>query len=351
MDSAIDKHLQCPRSISKRVGDDYVPPFPMYVGKKGTSLQDVVMGYFGIQYKGEERRSQALEALKHIVSSFKVRSGPQHHDLAHVIDTDGYDNLFAVGYWASIEQHKNWESTPEIKEWWASDKRSSEGIGYFKEVMSPRAEQFETVYPFTDRLPALGVLLEGASKPVQEHGYWGSARDRFPVSQYDRMVPSGALAVQTGDPSRGGRVVIAGHGNLCLIRSGQDWSETEGEERRLYLEEIHPTLEAGMDFLRDQGKEIGCYSNRFMRLIDLDGQELEHTYGLSHWRSLERLERWAESHTTHLRIFVKFNSVAEKMVKSRLYHEVSVFDAANQHFEYISCHPRTGLMRDAQATT
>ncbi|WP_348270896.1 phenylacetaldoxime dehydratase family protein [Hyphomicrobium sp. GJ21] len=28
-----------------------------------------------------------------------------------------------------------------------------------------------------------------------------------------------------------------------------------------------------------------------------------------------------------------------------LYHEVSVFDASKQYFEYINCHPKTGVMR------
>jgi aldoxime dehydratase len=145
----------------------------MYVGRTGSSLQELVMGYFGIQYKGEQRRSQALEMLQHIVRSFDVKNGPKHHDLAHFIDSDGYDNLFAVGYWAGIEQHKSWQSSPEIKEWWASDGRLSEGIGYFMEVVSPRAEQFETAYPFRDRLPGVGGLMEGISEEIQEHGILG----------------------------------------------------------------------------------------------------------------------------------------------------------------------------------
>jgi Haem-containing dehydratase len=29
----------------------------------------------------------------------------------------------------------------------------------------------------------------------------------------------------------------------------------------------------------------------------------------------------------------------------RLYHEVSVLDAAAQRYEYINCHPGTGLLR------
>ena len=59
------------------------------------------------------------------------------------------------------------------------------------------------------------------------------------------------------------------------------------------------------------------------------------------------LERWAESHPTHLRIFVTFMRVAAQVTKLQLYHEVSVFDRDSQGYEYINCHPSTGLMRDA----
>jgi len=47
------------------------------------------------------------------------------------------------------------------------------------------------------------------------------------------------------------------HDNLCLIRSGQDWSDTETSERKLYLEDVEPVLREGMDFLRDEGVGIG----------------------------------------------------------------------------------------------
>jgi aldoxime dehydratase len=102
-----------------------------------------------------------------------------------------------------------------------------------------------------------------------------------------------------------------------------------------------------MDFLRDNGKDLGCYSNRFVRYIDLNGNFLNLSYNIGHWRSLEKLERWAESHPTHLRIFVTFFRVATSLSKLRLYHEVSVSDAKDQVFEYINCHPQTGMLRDA----
>ena len=127
----------------------------------------------------------------------------------------------------------------------------------------------------------------------------------------------------------------------------------DGNQRRnrrtrlLGLDEILPPLQDGMDFLRDNGQPLGCYSNRFVRNIDLDGNFLDVSYNIGHWRSIEKLERWAESHPTHLRIFVTFFRVAAGLKKLRLYHEVSVSDAKSQVFEYINCHPQTGMLRDA----
>ncbi|MFF2027614.1 phenylacetaldoxime dehydratase family protein [Streptomyces sp. NPDC058171] len=82
--------------------------------------------------------------------------------------------------------------------------------------------------------------------------------------------------------------------------------------------------------------------------IDLDGNFLDQSYNIGHWGSLDKLERWAESHPTHLRIFTTFFRVAASLSKLRLYHEVSVFDARDQRYEYINCHPQTGMLRDAQ---
>ena len=58
------------------------------------------------------------------------------------------------------------------------------------------------------------------------------------------------------------------HDNVCLIRSGQDWGDTEASERKMYLEDVEPVLREGMDFLRDQGRSIGCYANRYMTVVD-----------------------------------------------------------------------------------
>ncbi|MBN3730145.1 MULTISPECIES: phenylacetaldoxime dehydratase family protein [unclassified Burkholderia] len=349
MESAIDKHLICPRTLSRRVADDYQPPFPMYVARAAEDLSQVVMGYFGVQYSGAGKRAAALAALRRIVADFGAQDGPNNFDLTQHTDDQGYENLIAVGYWRDPAAYARWIASPAIVEWWASDARLADGIGYFREIVAPRAEQFETLYAFTSDFPGVGAIMDGVSGEIEEHGYWGSMRDRFPISQTDWMNANGELRIVEGDPARGGRVVVLAHDNIALIRSGQDWRAAENDERRLYLEEIEPTLRSGMEFLRDNGKDVGCYSNRYVRSIDLDGNVLDESYNIGHWRSLDRLERWAESHPTHLRIFVTFFRVVAGLSKLRLYHEVSVFDAKHQVYEYVNCHPRTGLMRDAVA--
>ena len=43
MESAIDTHLKCPRTLSRRVPEEYQPPFPMWVARADEQLQQVVM--------------------------------------------------------------------------------------------------------------------------------------------------------------------------------------------------------------------------------------------------------------------------------------------------------------------
>ncbi|MFI5623991.1 phenylacetaldoxime dehydratase family protein [Nocardioides sp. NPDC051685] len=348
MESAIDQHLTCPRTLSRRVPDDYQPPFPMWVGRADPTVEQVVMAYLGVQFRDEEQRPAALAALRHLVGSLEGPDGAAHHDLTHHVDNQGHHNLMVVGYWNDPASYCRWLLSDRIAGWWSSDDRLSEGLGYFREVVAPRVDQFETLYAFQEQLPGVGAVMDRTSGEINEHGYWGSMRERFPISQTDWMQARGALTVISGDPASGGRVVVQGHDNIALIRSGQDWIEAGEEERALYLDEILPTLQAGMDFLRDNGTDVGCYSNRFVQSIDLEGNLLDESYNIGHWASLDRLERWAESHPTHLRIFTTFFKVATRLDKLRLYHEVSVSDGQQQLFEYINCHPTTGMMRDAE---
>lgn len=348
MESAIDKHLKCPRSLSRRIHDEYEPPFAMWVARADESLKQVVMAYFGVQFKPEQKTA-GLKAMQHLVKMFTYDHAPLNYDITYHIDNQGYENYIVVGYWRDPAIYCQWGSLNEVKSWWSADDRLKEDIGYFREIISPRAEQFETLYAFKEDLPGVGAVMDHISGDIQEHGYWGSARERFPISQTDRMLANGELNIVSGDPQKGGRVLVQGHDNITLIRSGQDWVNADEQERALYFNQMLPSLQDGMDFLRDEGQALGCYSNRFVRNVDIDGNLLDIAYDIGYWRSLDRLERWAESHPTHLRIFTTFFKVVTGLQNLRLYHEVSVSDAKHQIFEYINCHAQTGMMRDAQA--
>jgi aliphatic aldoxime dehydratase len=346
LDSSIPSHLRCPRTRTRQVSDKWNPPYPAFSSRPTQSIESIVMSYFGVQSKGDENKARACAAFQKILESFKQPDGPARHDLVQFVDAEGYLNLIAVGYWIDPATFEKWNESSAIKDWWASDERLKEGVGYFREILRPRMEQFETIFTHAHGpFEGVSILFPEMSEPIIEHGYWGSMRDRLPISQTDVMDPEGELSVKQGSPKLGGRVIVAGHDNLTLIRSGEDWSLTDGDERRAWNETIEPVLHEGMNYLRDDGLEVGCYCNRYVHHMDENGNLQEKGFGYSLWRSLSALETWGASHHTHLQIFVTFMRNVHKFKNLTLYHEVSVFDAANQHFEYINCHPKTGLLR------
>lgn len=338
MESAIPAHLETQRTRQKRVPDDYQPPYPSFVARYKPAVGRVVMAYFGLQYRGAAP-AVATEALTEIEGLFAGERGPSHWDRAHYIDQAGHTNIVTVAYWDDIPRFDAWFAP--VREAWTGT--SQKGIGTFIEVLRPSVERHETLYSSLGRPEGVAVIADGMSGEVQEHAYWGGMRDRIPLSQTDPMSPG-------GDPELirdGARLRVKAHDNLCLIRSGQDWSDTEASERKLYLDDVEPVLREGMDFLRDDGLAIGCYANRYMQVLSADGKAIEKSYGQSWWKSLAALERWAESHPTHVKIFgaaMKYLSTLGPSAKLRLYHEVTVATADEQFFEYLNCHPKTGML-------
>jgi len=182
--------------------------------------------------------------------------------------------------------------------------------------------------------------------PVAEHGYWGGARDRIPVSADDELSAAARLA-RTPCESFGRRLHIAPHANLCIIRSGQDLSDCTGRELQDYQRRVYPALLQGMEYLRDHPAETGCYSCRFMAELDA-AKPTSRTFGLATFVSLGHLERWAAEHPSHLAIFQSFLELAQELgaaMRLRLWHEVYVLrGGGDDWFEYVNCHPDTGLL-------
>ncbi|WP_454627474.1 phenylacetaldoxime dehydratase family protein [Bradyrhizobium cenepequi] len=338
MESAIPAHLQTVRTRHRRVPDDYRPPYSSFVARHKPAINRVVMAYFGIQYRGVS--PEAVGGIPaRMASRFGRDNGPSHWDRAQYIDRAGFTNVVSVAYWDDVARFDAWFA-PAREEWTG---RAEAGIGTFIEVLRPGIERYETLFSSPDRPEGIAALAEGMSSEVQEHAYWGGMRDRIPLSQTSEMAPDG-VPVLVRD---GARLRVIARDNLCLIRSGQDWSDTDASERRMYLDDVEPVLREGMDFLRDEGLAIGCYANRYMRVLGADGGRSEKSYGQSWWKSLAALERWAESHPTHVKIFgaaMKYLSTLGQSAKLRLYHEVTVAAADEQFFEYLNCHPGTGML-------
>jgi aldoxime dehydratase len=344
MESAIPEHLKSARTRHRRVPDDYVPPYPSFVARHKPTVQRVVMAYFGIQFRGTP--TSAEQALAWIGSRFQTKDGPTHWDRARYVDEAGFTTIVTVAYWDNRATFDAW--FPATRDGWTGDQRSFDGVGSFIELLCPAVEGYETLFSSLGRSEGVAVLADGMSGEVQEHAYWGGMRDRIALSQTSEMAPSGTPHA-TRD---GSRIRVIPHDNLCLIRSGQDWGDTEASERKMYLDDVEPVLREGMDFLRDDGRAIGCYANRYMSVVGPDGGTTEKSYGMSWWKSLAALERWAESHPTHVRIFgaaMKYLSTLGPAAKLRLYHEVTVARADEQFFEYRDCHPQTGMLNAVAA--
>lgn len=347
MESAIPEHLKCPRTRHTRVSDTYVPPYAAWCARYATMTDQVVMGYIGVQCANDEKLGNLFGEFREMQQLLGLPKGPRHCDLAHYVDEAGYHTYIAIAYWDSPAVYAEWAAAPQVEQWWASPERLARGYGYFREVMLPKASHLETIYSAPDKFEGVATMAEGRSGEILEHGYWGGMRDRLAAAQTDSLVGRGRPDVPPG-PSKGRRVLVRGHENVALIRSGQDWSETEGEEREHFLKKVAPILEEGMIFLRDKGLSVGCYFNRYVTLVDSAGKPLEKRFAASLWQSLEHMERWAESHPTHVAIFGTFMRMVQNMnadLRLRLYHEVSVIASSEQSYEYVNCHPGTGLLR------
>ncbi len=350
LESSIADHLVVPRTLPARKAA-FRPPNPAYSARFSPEVVEVVMAYFGVQHRQDADAATVARAraeLDDLAARLAGTDGAGQVDRARYVDEAGYTTTVLLAYWVDPERHARWSLSGTS---WTDPARRADGLGFFTELLTPSMDRMETLLS-SDRREGVSALADSMSGQVREHGYWGSARDRLPISQVDALAPEGTPARDgTGAGDRPGLVRVMPHHNLCVIRSGQNWAETTGDERTMYLREVEPVLRAGMDFLRDDGREIGCYVNRYMTVLDEDWQPTERTFGLSLWHSIEDLEEWAAHHPTHLAIFavaMRYLNTMAGAATLRLSHEVTVASAGQQHFEYLDCHPATGMLRAAR---
>ena len=358
LEPAISQHLQKPRTCPVSKPPNYTPPFPSYCARFPNQMPDLVMASIGAQYPSKDAfSSPAIEKLKTFMTTSSSSSLPSFWEIASVTDKRGFYNISVVAYWPSSTDFESWKADSGFEAWWQSTDREADGHGWFLEVFMPPMDRFETVFSNSEIPEGAANMREKISGEIGEHGYWGSMRDRLPAAQDDLLegkqprdtAKRHGNAVGAHSDADSKRTRVPGKKNLCVIRSGQNWSTTLPAERKLFLDTMHPVLIQGMDFLRDQGKSIGCYANNLWDIVDPSTYEanLEKTYGLGFFDDLGSLEQWSKSHQTHINIFGGFLMYAKKLdnvLSLQLYHEVYALEEGQQFFEYVGCHGETGML-------
>ena len=322
--------------------EGFEPPVPAWSANWMNGVSRLTSGFFGIQGPETPEWTQWVE------SALLARDGsPPLVEKAVFDDRANVTNTVYIAYWRD-DGYDQWWSDDSARGWWNDADRSNEGIGYWREVFHITADRIETLHssPNAHGIANLAGQLEG---PVDEHAYPGAARDRIPVSGTEQLTVKEAVAndlvAEVSDDGK--RVTIKPPANMCIIRSGQDWGHCDRAERDFYFTEVEPSLRAGMDYLRDNPEESRCLSMRLMRCVDPGNGQLDQTFGLGYGLDIYAFEEWAKSHPTHLKIFGQFMNHADKFgeqMQLRLWHEVSVITGDDAEFEYIGCHPKTGLL-------
>ncbi|MBF9151738.1 phenylacetaldoxime dehydratase family protein [Novosphingobium jiangmenense] len=332
----------------KQLPDGWEPPVPAWQTEYPESVREIVFAYFGAQRPEGAKPGEFVSQLR---ASILGNHEPSFVTRATYVDATNFRNDVFIAYWPSLEAYEAWWRTSEFSSWWSADNRVSEGEGLWREIYSVRPQRFETL--FSSRNPT-GAAALGCpfGEPVREHNYWGGMRDRIADTTLanDSFEPSGehTSASLSVEESRRQRIRVDLPDNICLIRSGQDFSQCGAQERSTYEDVVRPHLTAGMAFLRDNPIESGCLSCRLMDEVDLDGQFAAKSFGLAAFSSLAHLESWAKSHPSHLAIFESFFRMVEMRegkLDLRLWHEVLILDAQGSLCEYVNCHPNTGFLR------
>lgn len=308
------------------------------------------VAYYGVQSSDGPATSVVADFRTWIVAAVSNEHGPDRVEWAEFTDATGAYTWMAIGYWVDDRAtFDRWSASDEHEDYWADDRRLTERGGVFREVFHAPADRIESLLSQPDIHAGVAGAVHGRRGPIAEHNYWGGMRDRLAAAASDPLEPEPTTGATDASPASGTgeRVRVPGVANLAVIRSGQLTGDLEGDEREFYEKRVNPALEGGMRYLRDHPVESGCISCRYMRETGPDGSPTARTFGLAAFGSLRQLEEWAEHHPSHLKIFNEFLAMAERLggaIRLRLWHEVAVLTREDQYFEYVNCHPGTGML-------
>lgn len=324
---------------------NHTPVIQRYSSRVDESVSKIRVATLGFQSKAD--MGETLQAFQRVLDDVFAQTGqPGHFDMASLVDPQGYSTVLAVCYWLDETQFAAWSTAFDL--WWAAQDPNELDYGLWFESFAVTPPYRETNL-FQEYIRGVSACPMTKIEPMNESGYWGAARDRFSASAYDDFCPahSTELTYEAGRDTLAKRIKVSDiPSELCVIRSGVTWENCGAEQLASYETNLKPKLDLGMTFLRENPVETGCCSLRQVTCLDADGVAQKDAYSLGIFLSYGHLERWAHDHPTHLAIYTRALAERKKYQENLellTYHEIYVLND-DLRFEYLNCHPSTGLL-------
>jgi aldoxime dehydratase len=338
--------VEYPRVFNVRKPAGFVPAVQRWSVQFPDACSAVHIGFFAAQAESME----VIDASGFGGWEAQALTGPLAPvsvDYSVFTDEAGVLNRVVTGYWTDSHAFNAWCLTQRQNGWWESEARKAGPCGFWREMLTVPVERLETLY-WDDYPAALSKVLP--IEPTPYCGYFGAMRDRIPLAACDPLsaVDGNAESMRKMlRTTKGARWFITAPQNLAMIRSASFWGNCDEEQKIDYDTKLRDPLARGMDFLRKNPEESGCCSLRFQQTVEPDTGLMPETHAHGYFLELSHMEKWSEHHPSHTAIFsaaIKRYGKYGATNQLRTWHEVYVLPGHSQHFEYINCHDRTGLV-------
>jgi aldoxime dehydratase len=274
--------------------------------------------------------------------------GPNSHQHARSRTLHGTSTHLVSAYWVDEERFARWSADRAAEAWWQAPARLQGQLGTWREILRVPRDRQESLF-WRDFPIGVSASPEVALYPTPYCGYYGAMRDRLIAAATDRLESplGGPLQRQSGRKGFGEHWAVHPPKNLAIIRGGSSWGFMDEEQHANYEDQLREPVSAGMDYLERNPLPSGCASMRWQRSSDIRGNLEPDEYAHAYFLSLAHLEDWSENHASHAAIFsaairrYRHYGAANQL---RTWHEVYVLPEGGHRFEYLNCHPETGLL-------
>jgi aldoxime dehydratase len=262
--------------------------------------------------------------------------------------TAGLPTHVICAYWVSEARFADWTADADAEAWWQAPERLQGPLGCWREILRVPRDRQESLY-WRDYPVGLSVSPDIALYPTPYCGYYGAMRDRLQAAATDRLeaMPGAVLQARSDRVGFGQHWSVRPPHNLAIIRGGSCWGFMGPEQHADYEAQLRVPVTNGMDYLGHNPLPSGCASMRWQRMTDAEGRAAPDEHAHAYFLSLGHLEDWSENHATHAAIFaaaIKRYKTYGAANQLRTWHEVYVLPEGDQRFEYLNCHPATGLL-------